>query len=140
MNLLNPIPLPYRILTMAALVAACSGLAYTHGLEVEQGRQARSQMAQDEAAEKIRTQVRQRVAAAAKGSAENDQKVRIIYRTIMKEVVRYAQSPDGADRVLDDQWVCLYNRSARPEAGTSGCEAAGDATRSSPDAGPADTR
>lgn len=45
--------------------------------------------------------------------AANEQKERIVYRTITKEVTKYVQNPAIAECSLDSVWVQLHNAAAQ---------------------------
>ena len=67
------------------------------------------------------------VQAAAVQNASAIERTRVIYKTVTKEVVKYAQSENAAlstasgvcDQRLDPEWVRIHDLAARPDAATS---------------------
>lgn len=125
MNLFNPIPLPYRILAVAALAAACGLTGYIHGRSFENGELAKKQVASEARVRDEERRIAKILTDSAVARAQRENKTRLIYRTITKEVVRYAQSDAGQSVCLDPEWVRFHNASALPAIPEAGGEPAG---------------
>lgn len=115
MSLTGLIPWPYRVLAIVALIAGTFATGFIKGQHYEQGKQATavvkdvSRVRADEKKARIETA---KVAAAGEARAE---KVRIVYRDVIKEVIRYAETDNGRAVCTGPDWVREHNRAANPE-------------------------
>lgn len=122
------IPRAYLYLALVGLVLAAAGTGYIHGLNVEQGRTAKRDLAVIRGSQQRTEKTRERVDQANTATAAARESVRVVYRTITKEIVRYAQTDAGARRCLDADWVRQHDASAVPAAASAGPDAAADAS------------
>lgn len=108
MGLLSLIPLPYRLLALALLAAALLGTGWVYGARHEQGKVAREQVSSLKST--LRTERKQAdTTAAVEGkAAAAAERVRLVYRNIDREVIRYVQAPHTACQ-LDAGWVRLHD-------------------------------
>jgi hypothetical protein len=98
------IPLPYRWVAFALLGAVLFGYGYVRGLCRQQALDERAEMAQVAAVRRVENHAATISAQADASRAQQTAAARVVYQTITKEVIRYAQTPIGAVR-LDAQWV-----------------------------------
>lgn len=98
----------YLALAAVLLLVGSTGLAYHRG--VQAGRDAAELEARRSLAQVAKTH-----RAIAKDSVEQQERIRVVYRTIRQDVVRYVQT-HSATECFDAQGVALINRAAKGDA------------------------
>ncbi len=114
MSLLSLVPWPYRLLAIATVVAGAFGAGFIKGQSYEQGREAIQALAETRAVTKADKTARIEVAKAADKSVARDVQIRIVYRDVIKEVIRYAETDNGRAVCINADWVRNHNRAADP--------------------------
>ena len=112
----------WRIIASILIAVACLLTGYVHGLHVEQGREAQRAIAQVAAARTVELQLRRTVQASAVQAAAQQAQTRVVYRTITKEVIRYAQTDAGRAACLDPEWVHQHDAAAVPASAPTASE------------------
>lgn len=126
--MMSLIPLPYRILILAALLLAGVGFGYVQGCSHESNRRDAQQLQQDRAADKARAALqvkadqesarREGIGAARETSREQ---IRVVYRTIKEKaddaVTKHPEFNDcGLDADSLRNWNAANRASAAAEA------------------------
>lgn len=123
----NLIPEKYRLLVVGLFLLAIflGGLRLGWVLSANSKDAAALKIANKTEAKAEQKQASAMVAAVANASAI--ERTRVIYKTVTKEVVKYAQSENAAlsaagsvcDQRLDAEWVRIHDLAARPDAAAS---------------------
>ena len=110
------IPWPYRMAAVVALVVAVFTTGWVKGAQHEQQNTLRAQMVAQSrvmAVERKQNAITHQVAEQHEAAAE---RIRTVYRTVNREVIRYVQSPDHPVCRLDAGWVQYHDAAAVPAA------------------------
>jgi hypothetical protein len=123
------IPVQYRILIAVALLLALVWVSYQQGWQHAVDHVAAEQAKVKKRAEKQQVKQASAVQAAVVQNATAIESTRVVYRTINKEVIKYAQaqSTPAASAVqaaactdrLDGDWVRIHDAAAQPDSAAS---------------------
>ena len=134
---LTLIPFPYRVLALLALATALIGFGYVKGLCHQQALDARAALGQVEAARRVEAHEAAITNEADAVHFQHVEAARVVYQTVTKEVIRYAQDPGAVVR-LDAGWVRDHDDAAlgvvSDPAGTAGRSDAGSTSVTAADA------
>ena len=109
------VPLPYKILAVVALLAGTFATGFIKGGQWEQGKQATAVVQDVKRVRAEEKKARIETAKAADAGEARAEKVRIVYRDVIKEVIRYAETDNGRAVCTGPDWVREHNRAANPE-------------------------
>jgi hypothetical protein len=115
MSLTALIPWPYRVLAIALLIAGTFAVGFIKGGQYEQGKQAVAVVADVKRIRADEKKARIETAKVADQGEARAEKVRIVYRDVIKEVIRYAETDNGRATCTGPDWVREHNRAANPE-------------------------
>jgi hypothetical protein len=132
MGLSTLIPWPYRAVAGLLLVLAAVLSGFVVGKKWEQGKDAREFVAATARVAKQDKAARVEVAREADKSEARAERTRIIYRDVIREVVKYAETDNGRSVCLNADWVRQHDRAAAPDLPATGGQAAAAARQ--PDA------
>jgi hypothetical protein len=114
MSFFTLIPMPYRLLILAAVLAATFATGFIKGQEHEQGQAAIERLAEFSAVTKADKKARTEVAKVFDQGQAREEKERVVYRDVIKEVIRYAETDNGRAVCIGADWVRQHNRAADP--------------------------
>jgi hypothetical protein len=103
------------VLAIALLIGGTFAAGFIKGGQYEQGKQALAVVADVKRIRADEKKARVETAKVADAGEARAEKVRIVYRDVIKEVIRYAETDNGRAVCTGPDWVREHNRAATPE-------------------------